>query len=346
MVESYIMIIIVTITYFITKMMPIKKKNEIFLLVCFCEVFVILSLRTPISDMIVYIKSFHNIASMGIQEMMSLDWDKGYILLNKLISFISTSDISFTIITSFIGLIGPYIFIKRYSKNYWLSMIIYIGLNFMVIQYYLIRQSIALTFIILSIEAIKQNKIAKFITYIVMATMFHTSALIFSVVIILTNINIRKKWIYACFVLTFVFKQNIALLLGRFSDYSIYTDGVNDTFAGITMLILFIICYVFMQVLDYYNNKKQKEIADKNEKILSVMFLIAIFFQILALNTNIIARIVMYFSISLVALIPNYIKKIGDKYLKVTITLLLFILIFGYSCSLDNVYQYIPFYRS
>lgn len=346
MIKSYIMIMAMLITYIMVKLIPIKNKNQLFLLMSFGEIFIILILRTPISDMVTYVQSFKNLSLLSFSELMRLDWEKGYLILNKVIAIISNNERVFIIITSFIGLIGPYIFIKKYSNNYLLSLVIYIGLNFLTIQYYLIRQSIALTFVILSIEAINNRKLFKFIIYICIATLFHKSAIIFLIIYILSVMKIKKIYTYGIFVITFIFREQISRFFVGFSDYSVYFSDNSATLSGMKMLVLLIMCDIIMGILKHYEKKSKIISEDKCEIILNRMYVTAIFFQILALNTSMMARIVMYFSIALVILLPNNIMKVKNIYLKLTCYFIVFIAIFQYSIILPNNFQYILFFGS
>ena len=113
---SYVLnIIIVLLTYFICNALPIKKenKNKFFLIIAFIELFLILSLREPISDMIRYCQYYSIIGEMSWNELINFDWEIGYTVLNKILYMINQDERFFIVVTSALTLIGPYVFIKK-----------------------------------------------------------------------------------------------------------------------------------------------------------------------------------------------------------------------------------------
>ena len=161
---SYVLnIIIVLLTYFICNALPIKKenKNKFFLIIAFIELFLILSLREPISDMIRYCQYYSIIGEMSWNELINFDWEIGYTVLNKILYMINQDERFFIVVTSALTLIGPYVFIKKYSNNYLMSLIMFIAMNFFSNNYYILRQMLALSILLISVSYIKNRKFTK-----------------------------------------------------------------------------------------------------------------------------------------------------------------------------------------
>ena len=341
MVENYILIAMVIITYIIIYIIPLKNKNKIFLITVFLEFFVILILRTPISDMEVYIKYFNRIANLNFSELIKIDWELGYVIFNKLITLITINERIFILITAIIGLIGPYIFIKRYSKNYFLSLIIYIGFNFLTMQYFIIRQSIAMTILFFAMKYIENKKILPFTCLILIATLFHSSAIIFVLVYVLTNVKLNKfVYIIICisYAMAYIFKDYIAILVREEFSYNVITSG------GKTLLIILIIVYAIICFLNHLCINNYDDNDRRKEKILNSMYILAIFFQLLTIGTNIMARLVTYFSIAMVPMLPNSIEKLSNKNIKYLFTFVLILLIVVYNLFLSEFELYVPFF--
>ena len=193
MVRTIFLLIMILINYIIIELIPIKNKKKVFLNISFLELFLILLFRAPFSDMINYINMFHYIGNIPLGDLTNIDWEYGYVLFNKIISTITLNDRWLIGIVSFITLIGQYIFIKRYSKNYLITLILFIGLNFFNYHYILFRQEMALTIVLFSIRYIEKQKLIKFVMCIIIAMFFHQSALIFLLMLIAFKIPCTKK---------------------------------------------------------------------------------------------------------------------------------------------------------
>ena len=159
MVRTIFLIVMILINYLVSRGIPAKNKNNVFLNISFLELFLILLFRAPFSDMINYINMFHRIAELPFSELGSVGWEYGYVIFNKIIAIISSNDRVLIGIISFITLFGQYIFIKKYSNNYLITVILFIGLNFFNYNYILLRQEIALVIILFSIRYIEEKKV-------------------------------------------------------------------------------------------------------------------------------------------------------------------------------------------
>ena len=344
MVRTVYLLIMVLVNYIIITLIPVKSKNKLFLNVSFIELFVILILREPVSDMITYVDMFHYTDTLSFSEIIGPRYfEDGYMIFTKIITFLTTNERFFIVITSFIILFGQYMFIKKYSSNYLISMYIFIGLNFFDNDYILIRQGIALAILMFSIRYIEDKKLFKFIMCIVVATLFHQSALIFVLLYFISKIKCTKTIKMCCipiFAIIFMLRQFIMNIIYGFT-YSNYIGRVQGS-DGYTMLFLFIGIYILIVFSEtIMQNKEQKEEISVTENIFYWMYILAVVFQILSTAQSIVARLVLYFSISLIILIPNTIQKFENKRLSLLSNILIIILLLGYSYIVQpqEIYQ-------
>lgn len=218
-------------------------------------------------------------------------------------------------ITGIICLIGVYFFIKNNSKNYLASIYVYITMNFFIFLFSGLRQAIAISIVLMSIEFIKNKQPIKFALTIIFASMFHTTALIFLPAIIIAYKKINKnyiKWVGIISIVLLIIKQPMLQLITQFI-YKNYT--ISQTGEGYNYLILLtIIVAISLYIRKYF----EKEENEKNLMFYNFM-IVTIPLQILATVQGNIARLVMYFSISLVILIPNIIQTIEEKGVTLTI---------------------------
>jgi hypothetical protein len=155
-----------------------------------CRVVVFLSLWIPASlrygtgtDYFNYVGIFNNIDN-STQEV-------GWILLNKLIHFLGLSSQWVFVFSSFLLYFSLCFIIKR--KNYCYSMIFYILLFFYFKSFNIIRQQIAVSFIICAITVLEDKKYIKFVLSMFFAFMFHVSALFILPFLLFKNLKFRRR---------------------------------------------------------------------------------------------------------------------------------------------------------
>lgn len=336
MVRTIFLIVMILINYLVSRGIPAKNKNNVFLNISFLELFLILLFRAPFSDMINYINMFHRIAELPFSELGSVGWEYGYVIFNKIIAIISSNDRVLIGIISFITLFGQYIFIKKYSNNYLITVILFIGLNFFNYNYILLRQEIALVIILFSIRYIEEKKFIKFLLCIIIAILFHQSALVFIIVYILSKIKCTNKIKIYCipiFIIIFIFRN----FLGRLLYINTYVEyvGNTQTTEGYTMLAVLLLIYIAMLFVEFViiKNGKSKNEVNNTENIFYWMYIVAIAFQILATTQSLVSRIVLYFNFSLIILLPRIIEKIENKKILLLVNFILIISIIGFSCT-------------
>ena len=197
MVPYFVNIAIILLTYLIFYILPIKNKNKnkIFLLVVFIEFFLILALRKPISDMITYCKYYPVFGQMPWGDLLKVEWEKGYVFLNKILYMINPNERFFIIITSALSLIGPYVFIKKYSRNYLMASLMFVAMDFFGTYYYVLRQMLALSILLLSITFIKNKSLFKFVICVLIATSFHKSSILFLLGYFVFNFEISSRYL-------------------------------------------------------------------------------------------------------------------------------------------------------
>ena len=309
----------------IIKVLPIKEKikNNVFINIGFIVLFIILIIREPYSDMIRYLEVFKETNINTFSDILRLRWEPLYLLLNLAISIFTDDERIFMIIIAILGLVGPYIFIKRYSKGYLFSLVFFIILGIYNYNFYIIRQALAISILLIGIKYIEQKSLIKFIIMVLLATGFHTTSIIFLIAYPLGNIKLSTKGI-----ILYIFIIGIVFLLGNnivqfiykipiFTEYAT-TESKSD---GIWRLVLLTTIFLFMFVLTHFNNKNQfksKKIITLREKedtntVFFNMLMIGIIFQILSINQSVIVRLANVFVAPVIVLIPNMLALVNNK---------------------------------
>lgn len=327
----YIIFLLTILIEYILLTLTIKnkeKKNKIFLIISFLQMFIIAAIRnidvgTDLQNYIPFYErcetySWAQILEPGLKEY-------GYRIYNKVLSLLSISDQLFLTITAGISLIGVYYIIKKYSKNYFLSTYIYIAFNFYIFIFSGLRQSIAMSIGMLSIKYIDERKFCKFLILILLASTFHMSALILLLMYFIKNIEVKPKMlpiILFGYSILFIMRKYIVSFIIRFvySNYSITNTG-----NGYVYLLLLTIIVIGITL---YKKQFVKENGLNN--FCYNALLIALLIQLFASAQGEIARLTMYYSIYMIIAIPNFIKCIDIKEQRYTLEGIIIILLFIY----------------
>ena len=220
-----------------------------------------------------------------------------------------------------------------------LSIFIYITFQFYIFAFSGLRQSIAYSIVWLSLIFVKQRKFIKFILMVLLASTFHKTAFIFLPIYFIANKKITLKYIllfFSAFMGMLVLKVPLVTFITRYL-YSTYE--VSNSAGGYTLLILLLAIFIFFILI---RNKKIENFRDND--IWFNMLIIAILIQTLASTQGNIARLTMYYSFSIVFLIPNVLSTLEDKKQKILMEAIVYICLFVfYFITIQNETSYIPY---
>lgn len=131
-------------------------------------------------------------------------FEQGYVVFNKLISFISDNPQIFLAITSlFIFSLIGYIY-YRFSVNAYLSIIIFVCFGLYIFSFTGLRQAIAFSITFFSFKFIVERKFKHFLVSVFLAFSIHSSAIIYVFVWPLWNIRHTNKFAISLLGITFL----------------------------------------------------------------------------------------------------------------------------------------------
>ena len=331
-----VFLLVISVEYvFLTLLIKNKeKKNKVFLIISFLQMFIIMSIRSIEvgADLERYIPfyerckdySWTQIFEPGLKEY-------GYRIYNKILSLFLNEQL-FLMMTAGITLIGVYYVIKKYSKNYFLSIYIYISFNFFIFTFSGLRQAIAISLGMLSIKYIDERKFWKFLILILLASTFHMSSLILVPMYFLRNINVKPKILplvaIVYFILFIARRQIIAFILMFVYD----NYALSNTGNGYVYLLLLMVIVIGITIY-----KKQFLQEGRLNNFFYNVLLIALLLQLFASAQGEVARLTMYYSIYMIIAIPNFIKSIKTREQRYLLEVIVIIALFIY--MLINIYD-------
>ena len=212
---------------------PSRAKNLIFVMIAFTQLFILMAFRYGIGyDYNMYAVGFRDMAESGFSRLSYKDWEIGFVVFNKLLGLIPGMDYQwFMVILSAIAVVPAALFIFKHSEVPWISTILYVNLFMFFMEMNFLRQMIAVSIVMLAWHFMKNNKFILYAILIVIASLFHQTALLMLPVYFLVKIKpgLKELFIYGFFLLWFYTASTnlIQLLTGFFHEE--YHDSVFIT---------------------------------------------------------------------------------------------------------------------
>lgn len=275
------------------------------------------------NDTLNYINAFRLINDTEGLDFNKLNMEPGYQLLNKLISLIFNNSQWILIITSLIIYISVGYFIHRYSKNVWFSAFLFFSLNYYTNSMNIIRTYIVISVLLYSYKFVQNNKFKYFFMLVLLASLFHQTALIFLIAWFSRKININKTffiWISLITIIIFltfpIIIRYIMFIFPSYASYfgSSYLDGQIELGSILSFLVNFSLLILSLLIYKYsfkYNNNNLIERKYLNNML--VLLIIGVAISFIALHFSLLSRVSNYFIIFVIILLPNLIKYIKSK---------------------------------
>ncbi|RXK88058.1 EpsG family protein [Chlorobaculum sp. 24CR] len=288
-----------------------SKRDGLWIRLSFLLIFLFLALRYDYgNDYMAYYYGFKNIRYYDPEAHFEIGWQ----YLNLIFK-----PVGFFAMVAFLAAINTYVyyrFILKYvpSEYYWLAVFIYLfNPSFMLIQLSAMRQCVAILLFVLSIDSIYEKNIIKYAFYIVMASLFHTSAMILLLLYLpfIYNWHVTQVKAVILFIL-YLLMLFLGPSLGKQFFYVVgqYFDRYADYFGGTELNSgLGILYYTFILGLILYYSRNERSGEDLLYKIAIAGYYVLPFSFIVQLA----GRVGLYMQPALIAVIPMIIKSIKSK---------------------------------
>lgn len=256
----------------------------------------------------------------------------------------------YILVTSFIICFSFFNFIKLFSKDKSTSLFIFLFFGlFFLSSLNFIRQFLAISFFILALCSISQNKKTKTIFFIIFSILFHTSSIVTLPIFLFYKLKINYKHIIVtiCFSI-FILSVSYSLLLN--SPYGIYLERaalINEDTPPLILVVGLLISSSFF-IIHIFRSKKKNSTDNLTLTLLtlSICCLIPIIL-FKELPYNIFLRINNFFMISYILIIPSWIMSFKSLYLRILIKFFVFIILVLYfirtAIILGSEYNLFPY---
>lgn len=288
--------------WFFSSMMNEKKGRWFSCVSSFLVLWLIQSFRSihTGTDLHSYIPYFYHSVHMNIGEYVQLNFEWGYQIYTQLVShYISSNENVYLAITSLLLLAPVTYIIYKYSKNTSLSFIIFASFLIYLFSFSGLRQAIAIGITTLSYDFIARKKLIPFILLVLIASLFHTSAVLFIIAYPLCNYLrlTAKKYILIGIICTgglFAIKSIAIWLVELLFSEGKYIHYLEKETTGAYMLML---ALLLLFIFTFFGKSKQLE-------HLRPLIFAGILFQSLGLLSSSATRLAYYFFIFLFLALP------------------------------------------
>lgn len=276
-------------------------------------------------------------------------FEGGYKFLTRFVGIFTESTVVFFCICAGIFALCLWLYINKNSKNKFMSIMLYFTVQGFSFQLSAIRQALAMGFVLISFEYVKQRKLLKFLFWVLIASLFHKSAFAIIPMYFLAYLKIDFK----NFVLylaggasIIVLRSVVVAFMGRVLGFENYLKGggfqSGATFVVLMYIITIIVAYI-------YKNSLEKE--DKNNLLFFNMTFVSLIIYLVRYFFMAVERISFYYQFAFIILLPNVIEAIPDNKTKKIIracALFLACALLMYRCVRGgnaNVYTYKFFWQ-
>lgn len=293
----------------------IQRYRKVTLVIPMLYLFAIMGLKSSTvgTDTASYVSKLFNSAKQPFATVFSKGYNYGFNLFNKLMSYICPTNYTFyfLVISAFVCF-SIYCFISQNSKDYCISQLMLLSLGFIFFFMTGLKQTIAMSILMHAYNAQKKRKFVWCILLTVLAATFHSTALIFLLILPVRFIKFRKAIIFVAptlVILAYLFQAQIFSFFSSLLPDDLYDAYGKSYISSVNMTGLIIQITIFVVSLFYL----WKHLNQDNEaNFLLNVYVIGMVFQAMTGTMAEFFRLSMYFSIFGVILIPkalSYLKK-------------------------------------
>lgn len=291
------------------------------------------------TDFFTYRSIFQRLSKMTLKEYIDINGinEMGVYVLNKFAGLLGGfSGYLFLTSTIIIGCTYYVIYREREKISIAVGLILFLFLDY-TMSFNIINQCIAVSIIFIGYRFIIEKNIIKFLIVILIAALFHSTAILIFPVYFLWNKR-REGLIHPILLIIFLIILILVIVnyqkvidfistfngMEAYKDY-IYTDNRGKNRDLIIKILILIICSLRYKKLVCYDN---------NNKLYILMLFISVIISFTGFTSPFVKRVGLYFSIVEILILPSFIETFKSKkekrllsYCAILSSILLFILV-------------------
>lgn len=316
-----------------------KKINLSFMLLTFILILISAFRGDFSTDYATYIYQIQIYANQSINQILQVR-DFGYALIMRGIYLLYNNGFLCILMISVSTVLAYISVIKKESKSFFLSFVVFVALDCYIISFNLMRNILASGLVFAAMHNIWEKRPIKYFIDIILISLIHRSAIVMIPMYWILQINYKKRKNFIILisgiiivVIAFIYVKPLALWGQAFigMDYTSYDNfGLDFGNIGSALKTTAMIGFVL------FNYKKIDYSTNKNV-ILINSCIFAWILQIFAANVLMFQRVGYYFSSAFIIVVPNLITKCKNKK---TTTFIFLCLVLMYALFFQNSPEY------
>jgi len=260
-----------------------RTKNKIVIDAFFLIWMILLCLRSEEvgTDLDIYKYHFMNYPRLSWRNIfsgiLSGQFEAGYVLLSKLMSYV-TSNFRWVIVsTAGISVIPLWKLYREEENAGFLSVVMFLNIASFPMYFSGLRQAMAMAFMVPCYRFCKEKRLWKFLPMVFLAFLFHRSALILLLMYPVYHARLKKQ-IHILYLLPLIgvvyyFKIPIFRFLFMFMEgtYGDYSAGIHAT-GAYSVLLLLVVLLIYAFFVPEQQKMDEETVGLRNLMILSVLF--------------------------------------------------------------------------
>lgn len=283
-----------------------KRRKRFYLLSCGILLFLMCFRDISVgSDTIVYSRYFERFRIRSWEFAFSdVTWEPGFVIIMKLLGYVFEDWRGFVFTMGVVNLVPFMYLVWKWSDNPGMSLVLFLAMLYTAAEY-LYRQWLALLILMIACRFVTERKPIHFLATVALAALFHRTALVFAVVYVLYNVKFTILMMLASAAVSVVLMLtgDLWIWLANFVARTELTAGNNG---GLTMMVFLWLCAGIIYVFSRHRLK------DPWFRLNFVMLMIAVVTQPICFTFSLWSRIVLYFRVSLVFLLPITVQDVVE----------------------------------
>lgn len=231
-------------------------------------------------------------------------FEYGYYLLNLVCTWVSDNPRFMFVVSAALFYTIVIIAVKRMSPDISLSIFLIIGCGFFFYFMNGTRQMLAAAFVLLALTTLGKRHNLYFVLLVLLGSLFHLSAIVCFVILVLHRIPVSGKSIIAIILFCFLFIRFLPALAESAAVYFGYGDylesGSVTARTGLVQIAINFCILIFGLVMYLHSSAK-----DDTFRVCILMQLVAFILALMTGQVVLIQRIQQFFALSQVILIPK-----------------------------------------
>lgn len=270
-----------------------------------------------------YIDIFETYSQLNLSDILLLPREFAFYILVFLLSKFGLSYIGLFFFQSVIYIFALHKLITTFFNKISPSFLIISTVYITIYAFSAVRQSFALSFLILSFIALHENRVIKAIFLYLAAILFHISSIIFLLVIVIKVFSFSKvKIFFISFILGLLIYMGVKT--NYFTDLFFIISGFDYSEGARSDGEMYFLYRVVIIIAFIINYKKIIKINPNNNTLLFITLAPLIFYPLLKITPTMF-RVISYFNIFDIVIIPLIIYSFSQNNLIRNILFLIFL---------------------